>query len=482
VIETMPSAIVIADHQGRIVLVNQAAEKLFGYRREDLLGQPVQRLLPLPSAATETPGASLPASGGLLGRRKDGSQVSIAIEQHRIDAADEPLMLNVIVDIGQRTADAEARSRLAAIVSTADDAIVSKDLQGIITTWNAAAERLFGWPAAEAIGQHMRLYIPADRLADEERYLELLGSGQPVRSLETERLHRSGRRIPVWITISPICDAAGKVTGVSKIVRDITEKKRVEQELRQAHALLEQRVAERTQELEAANKELEAFSYSVSHDLRSPLRAIDGFSRILLEDYAAALPDEARDFLHDVRGSAQQMGRLVDDLLAFSRLSRQPLRRQRVEMNELVQQSLGELSRANSTDHVELRIGNLPPCSGDPALLKQVWVNLISNAIKYSRKVAQPVVEIASVPGEDSQTSYLVRDNGVGFDMRYAHKLFGVFQRLHRAEEFEGTGVGLAIVQRVVHRHGGRVWADAQPNLGATFFFTLPSDESTRDG
>jgi len=464
----MPSAIVIADHQGRIVLVNRAAEALLGYRGEELVGQPAERFVGRPG----------------------GKEPAWEIEQHQIAAADGPLLLRVIDDLGQRAAEAEARGRLAAIVSTADDAIVSKDLGGTITTWNAAAERLFGWLAAEAIGQHMRLYIPAGRLAEEERLLELLKRGEQVPPLETERLCRDGRHIPVWVTVSPIRDAGGAISGVSKIVRDITEKKRVEQELRQAQAHLEQRVAERTAELEAANKELEAFSYSVSHDLRSPLRAIDGFSRILLEDYAAALPDEAREFLHDVRTSAQQMGRLVDDLLAFARLSRHPLRRQTVEMNELVQQSLVELRRENAAGQVELRVGSLPKCLGDPALLKQVWLNLISNAIKYSRKAAEPIVEIGSLPdatallpsGADARTTYFVKDNGVGFDMRYAHKLFGVFQRLHRAEEFDGTGVGLAIVQRIVHRHGGRIWADARPNHGATFFFTLPAVESAHDG
>ncbi|MBN9522084.1 two-component sensor histidine kinase [bacterium] len=227
-------------------------------------------------------------------------------------------------------------------------------------------------------------------------------------------------------------------------------------------------------QLAAANQELEAFSYSVSHDLRAPLRSIDGFSRILLEDFAGSLPDEAKEYLQDVRASARHMGQLVDDLLAFARLSRQPIRAQQVRTGEVVRQCLEELRAEREGRQVELVVADLPPCTGDAALLKQVWVNLLANALKYSRKAAAARVEVGfSTAGEAGEVTYFVRDNGVGFDMRYAHKLFGVFQRLHRAEEFEGTGVGLAIVQRVVHRHGGRVWADARPGEGATFFFTL---------
>ncbi|HXU43294.1 MAG TPA: MASE4 domain-containing protein [Burkholderiales bacterium] len=235
-------------------------------------------------------------------------------------------------------------------------------------------------------------------------------------------------------------------------------------------AELETRVLERTAELEAVNKELSSFSYSVSHDLRAPLRAVDGYALMLEEDYAARLDDEGRRLLTVIRGSAGRMGNLIDDLLSFSRLGRQALMRQTVDSAALVREVVEEL-REGHRAHIE--IGSLERAQGDRALLKQVWVNLVGNAIKYSGKRDAPRVEIGSqVEGEES--IYWVRDNGAGFDMRYAAKLFGVFQRLHSNEEFAGTGVGLAIVQRVVTRHGGRVWAEGKPGEGACFFFSLP--------
>jgi light-regulated signal transduction histidine kinase (bacteriophytochrome) len=235
---------------------------------------------------------------------------------------------------------------------------------------------------------------------------------------------------------------------------------------------LEARVAARTAELSAANKELEAFSYSVSHDLRAPLRAIDGFSRILLEEYVAGLPEDAQHYFKLVRDGAQQMGRLIDDLLAFSRLSRQPLSMRPIDAAALIHQCLEELQPEIDGRQIELTIGAMPYRQGDPALLKQVWFNLIANALKYTRRRNTARIEIGS-RAENGQAIYFVKDNGAGFDMRYADKLFGVFQRLHRTEEYEGTGVGLAIVQRIIHRHGGRVWAEAAVGQGATFSFTL---------
>jgi PAS domain S-box-containing protein len=250
------------------------------------------------------------------------------------------------------------------------------------------------------------------------------------------------------------------------MVEDITERKQADQALQQ-----------RTAQLEAANKELEAFSYSVSHDLRSPLRAIDGFSRILLEEYAPQLPAEASRYLDLVRSNTQKMGELVDDLLAFSRLGRQPLKKQSLSPEGIVRESLEDLSPEQAGRQVEIVLGALPDCEADPALLKQVFVNLISNALKFTRQRDVAHIEIGSEE-KDGRPAYYVRDNGVGFDMQYVGKLFGVFQRLHRAEDYEGTGVGLAIVQRIVSRHGGRAWAEAELDKGATFYFTLEGGES----
>lgn len=245
---------------------------------------------------------------------------------------------------------------------------------------------------------------------------------------------------------------------------------------RYAHEL-EDRVAARTAELIDANKELEAFSYSISHDLRAPLRSIDGFSRILLEDYAQDIPAEAQRYFNLVRDNAQRMGVLINDLLAFSRLGRQPLTMRTVNVALLVRQCFNELRDEQAGRQIELTIGDLPDCQGDVMLLKQVWTNLIANALKYTRRRDPAVIAIGRHE-ENGITVYWIKDNGAGFDMRYADKLFGVFQRLHRAEEYEGTGVGLAIVQRIVHRHGGRIWADAAVDQGATFYVTLEGGHS----
>ena len=245
--------------------------------------------------------------------------------------------------------------------------------------------------------------------------------------------------------------------------------------LRASEAGFDQRVSERTAQLEAANKELEAFSYSVSHDLRAPLRAIDGFSRILLRDGEAEFSAKSRRYLQLVRDNTQQMGRLIDDLLAFARLSRQPLQKQHIAMGDLVRQALQELANDQEGRALTISLGELGECDADQSMLKQVWINLLANAIKFTRQRAAASVEIGC-DERDGERVYFVRDNGVGFDMQYVHILFGVFQRLHRAEEYEGTGVGLAIVQRIIVRHGGRVWAESVEHQGATFYFTLGRD------
>lgn len=275
-----------------------------------------------------------------------------------------------------------------------------------------------------------------------------------------------------------VCPLTTRSSSVVVAHENISERRLAEEAVRQLNAELEHRVVERTAQLEAANKELEAFSYSVSHDLRSPLRAMDGFSLALMEDYGPQLPEEAQEYVRTIRHGAQRMGILIDDLLTFSRLSRSPLARRQVDAEALVRTSLEDLRLQTEGRDLVVRRGALLPCEGDPALLKQVWINLLSNAFKYTLKRPAAVVEIGSME-KDGEVVYFVRDNGTGFDMRYSGKLFGVFQRLHRAEDYEGTGVGLAIVQRVIHRHGGRVWAEAAVNEGATFFFTLAQGNPT---
>jgi signal transduction histidine kinase len=270
------------------------------------------------------------------------------------------------------------------------------------------------------------------------------------------------------------------ITAVYLAARVAGERERVKED-GLIKARLEERVAERTAQLEAANRELESFSYSIAHDLRSPLRAIDGFSRILLDEHSGHLPAEAQRQLGVVRSNAQKMGRLIDDLLGFARLARQPVKKSVVDMPALVRACLDELSEERKGRAVSVSVAELPSAIADAAMLKQIWLNLISNALKYTRARPDASVQIGfQRAGEE--IAYYVSDNGVGFDMEYVDKLFGVFQRLHRAEDYEGTGVGLAIVAQIVQRHGGRVWTHAEPGRGATFYFTLGAqDDGTAD-
>lgn len=366
---------------------------------------------------------------------------------------------------------AEERTLLRTVMDTLPDTIYVKDSQLRFVLVNRAQAALLGAKSPdELVGKSDADFFPtalAKQYAADE--YDIFKTGQPMVNREEPSISAAGAEKTMLSTKVPMHNERGEVHQIVGISHDITERKKAEQEIQ----LLNESLSRQTAQLEAANKELEAFSYSVSHDLRAPLRAVDGFSRILLEEYKSNMPPEAERYLIKVRANAQRMGELVDDLLHFSRLSRQPLVKQKVKLNEMVKAVLEEDLRADQENRaIEISIGELPDVEADPHMLRQVYVNLLSNAIKFTSKRQDARIEVGA-ERENGAVTYFVKDNGAGFDPQYVHKLFGVFQRLHRAEDFAGTGVGLAIVQRVVSRHGGHVWAEGAVNGGASFHFTL---------
>ncbi len=356
------------------------------------------------------------------------------------------------------------QAALAAIVESSEDAIIGKTLDGVVTSWNRSAERMYGYAPHEMIGNSISTIVPPDHPDEVPEILKKIRRGTSIKHFETVRVRKDGTRITVSLSISPIRSAKGTIVGAATIARDVTERKKLEA----AEAKLQLVTA-----LQAANKELEAFSYSVSHDLRAPLRAIDGFSKILSEDYADKLDDDGQHVIATIRHSTEQMGELIDDLLAFSRLGRQPIKAEDTNMTELAKTVFDDLKLANPGRDIRFCCEALPNAQVDASLIREVWVNLLANAVKYTKKKLIATITVSGKTTSDEKI-YYVNDDGVGFDMKYVDKLFGVFQRLHSPEDFEGTGVGLAIVARIVAKHGGRVWAKGEVDKGATFYFSFP--------
>jgi len=319
------------------------------------------------------------------------------------------------------------------------------------------------------IGKRVSELIPGIHESNTELF-DICGRVALTKEPEKFEIYIPGLGSGIWLSVSAYSPEKEFFVMVFEV---ITERKQTEDEIRKLNVELEQRVIERTSELESANKELEAFSYSVSHDLRAPLRAIDGFTRILLEEYESVLDEEGKRVCGVINRGVHRMEQLINDLLAFSRLSRKEIHSKKINMYELASSVWGGLVNDTDGQHIEFEIKKLPSITGDEALMRQVWINLLSNAVKFTSGRKRAAVEVGSQQNKN-EAVYYIRDNGAGFDMEYVDKLFGIFQRLHSESEFEGTGVGLAIVQRVIHRHGGRVWAESEVDNGATFYFALP--------
>jgi PAS domain S-box-containing protein len=360
------------------------------------------------------------------------------------------------------------RTQQASLLNLTHDTIFVRDMSDVITYWNRGAQELYGWTAAEAAGKHahelLRTVFP---VPVEEIRAELLRSGRWDGELEKTRA--DGTNVAVASRWSLRRDENGRPAAILETNNDITDRKRREHEIN----TLNEELAKRTADLESINKELEAFAYSISHDLRAPLRHMAGFTELLQKSSASTLNEKSRRYVTMILESAKKMGNLIDDLLAFSRIGRAEAHKSMVSLEQLVEEAVSEVRQDTSGREISWKIGELPVWYGDRSMLRLALVNLGANAAKFTRTRPRAEIEIACSDQRTDQLVVFIRDNGVGFDMKYVNKLFGVFQRLHSPETFEGTGIGLATVQRIVHRHGGRVWAEGAVDRGATFYFSL---------
>lgn len=467
-------AIFVRDMDRRITYWNRGAERLYGWRADETRGRLTDEMLatqfPTPLSQIEQEVLENGSwEGELVHHHHNGAEIVVfsrwALRRNAVGNPEAILETNR--DVTRRVHE---ERKFRNLLESAPDAMVIVDEKGQIQLVNAQAEKVFGYMREELIGQPIEMLMPSRyhiaHAKHREGYAQLPRTRAMGAGLELYGVRKDGTEFPVEISLSPL-DTDGGIL-VSSAIRDISERRRADESIRQLNAELEHTVAE----VSAVNAELETFSYSVSHDLRAPLRHIDGFARILREEHSHELSEDGRRHLDRILRAITHMGQLVDDLLALARISRKELRRQRVNLDQTVREALSELPAEESNREIEWRIEKLPEVEGDPGLLRLAFTNLLSNAAKFTRPRRPAVIEVGNC-GTQEMPVFFVRDNGVGFDPKYADKLFGVFQRLHGQEEFEGTGIGLATVQRIVRRHGGEIHADGALDRGATFTFTL---------
>ncbi len=516
-------AIYMVDPEGRVASWNGGAARIKGYSTEEILGKHISIFYPSDEQAEGVPARALQqamSTGRFEGQgpriRKDGStfwaQVIILpiydpggqlrgfskvlhditerkqAEEKLAAQAQELALQSNDLRCSQQALEMQSRM-LQSVLDSMAEGLVAIDEQGKFIIWNPAAEKIVGLGAAnvqsQEWSQHYGLFLD-DKVtpfpSDQNPLLRAIRG----ETCTAQMFVRNPELVQgAWIeaNASPLKDKHGIVRGGVVAFRDITQKRDSVQEIRRLNGELEHRVAERTAQLEEANKDLESFTYSVAHDLRAPLRHIAGFSGILVEEFGLALAPEAKHYLKRIQDGTQKMGQLVDELLTLARVGRQSPRLQLTRLSSLVSEVISMLQPEIAGRQVQWKIADLPSVECDPILTRQIFQNLLSNALKYSRPRSPAVIEIGQTEINEVSAIY-VRDNGVGFSMKHADKLFGVFQRLHRSEDFEGTGVGLATVQRIIKKHQGRVWAQAEVDKGATFYFTLgatPSAATNRE-
>ena len=497
-LSSIGDAVIATDSTGRVTFMNGRAEQLTGWPQSDALNKPLPEVFDIVNELTrrkvENPVEKVLETGEVVGlanhtilRCRRGTEYAIDDSAAPIRDALHRLMGVVLVfhDVTQARSSTLAQRRLAAIVESSDDAIVSKNLDGYITSWNKSAERIFGYTAKEAIGEHVTLIIPPERHDEEPKILERLRRGERVDHYETIRLTKDGRRISISLTISPIRDEEGHIAGASKIARDISAQKAADEavthaqtQLHEYTATLEQRVAERTSRLEETNKSLEGLSYSIAHDLRAPLRAIQGMTEILVEDNPSHFDENSRRVAQDIIKSARRMDNLITDLMSYGRLAHDELSLGAVHIDEVVKQVTRNMQVEIEAVGAELDIArDLPKVKAHRTTLEQVMTNLLSNAVKFvdpARPVRVRVYAAEAAVVGDGYVRVVVEDNGIGLQPEFHDRIYRIFERLHSGNKYPGTGIGLAIVQKGIERMGGRTGVDSQPGTGSKFWFELP--------
>lgn len=479
--EDNPMPLWVLDRETLQILdVNDSALQVYGYTREEFLSMTSVELRPEEERPRylalnrETLGTQ--HTGVWTHIKKDGSRIFVDVTVHEMSFGGRRARLILANDVTEKTQALRelqlSEARFRRVFNSDITGFSFWDASGKITQANDLFLDMVGYTRKDLLDGLINLdsispaeYAHADLQAREE--IRISGVCRPY---EKEYLRKDGTRIPVMIGAARIDDDNAQATGVT-CVMDMSHRKQMEQEILELNRDLEQRINERTKALQEVNKELESFTYSVSHDLRAPLRAIHGYSQMLFEDYGGKLDEEGVRLLNAVKFNAKRMGQLVDDLLAFSRIGKRRVAEKETDLTRLVHDVLAEVDEAEKK-HAKITIHRLGTAVVDEPLVRQAFQNLISNALKYSSRSNDAQIEIGAT-SVDGVPTYFVKDNGAGFDMAYYKKLFGVFQRLHEQDEFEGTGVGLAIVQRIVQRHGGRIWAEGKVGEGAVFFFTL---------